>query len=79
MRTLLVLFAEIEHDLIVARTIEGITAARAKGKMLGRPEGLGRSRLDKFKPEIIALMKNGSQHQFIAKRYGVTSESSRSL
>ncbi len=73
MRTMLALFAEIEHDLIVARTTEGIAAARAKGKMLGRPKGLGRSRLDKFEPEIIALMKNGSQRQFIAKRYGVTS------
>jgi DNA invertase Pin-like site-specific DNA recombinase len=73
MRTLLSLFAEIEHDLIVARTIEGIAAARAKGKQLGRPKGLGKSRLDKFEPEIIALMKNGSQRQFIAKRYGVTS------
>ena len=73
MRTMLALFAEIEHDLIVARTIEGIAAARAKGKLLGRPKGLGKSRLDKYKPEIIALMKNGSQRQFIAKRYGVTS------
>lgn len=73
MRTMLALFAEIEHDLIVARTIEGIAAARAKGKMLGRPKGLGKSRLDNYEPEIIALMKNGSQRQFIAKRYGVTS------
>lgn len=73
MRTMLALFAEIEHDLIVARTKEGIAAARAKGKMLGRPKGMGKSRLDKHEPEIIALMKNGSQRQFIAKRYGVTS------
>jgi len=73
MRTMLALFAEIEHELIVARTIEGIAAARAKGTMLGRPKGIGSSKLDKFEPEIIALMKNGSQRQFIAKRYGVTS------
>lgn len=73
MRTMLALFAEIEHDLIVARTIEGIATARTKGKMLGRPKGLGKSRLDNYEPEIIALMKNGSQRQFIAKRYGVTS------
>jgi DNA invertase Pin-like site-specific DNA recombinase len=73
MRTMLALFAEIEHDLIVARTIEGIAAARAKGMLLGRPKGIGKSRLDKFEPEIIALMKNGSQRQFIAKRYGVSS------
>jgi DNA invertase Pin-like site-specific DNA recombinase len=72
MRTMLALFAEIEHDLIVARTKEGIAAARAKGKLLGRPRGIGKSRLDAHEPEIIALMKNGSQRQFIAKRYGVT-------
>ncbi len=72
MRTMLALFAEIEHDLIVARTKEGIAAARAKGKLLGRPRGIGKSRLDVHEPEIIALMKNGSQRQFIAKRYGVT-------
>lgn len=72
MRTMLGLFAEIEHDLIVARTIEGIASARANGKLLGRPKGLGKSRLDKHEPEIIALMKNGSQRQFIAKRFGVT-------
>jgi DNA invertase Pin-like site-specific DNA recombinase len=73
MRTMLALFAEIEHDLIVARTKEGIVAAREKGKLLGRPKGPGKSRLDKFEPEIIALIKNGSQRKFIAKRYGVTS------
>ena len=31
------------------------------------------NRFSKFEPEIIGLMKNGSQRQFIAKRYGVTS------
>ena len=72
MSTLLTLFAEIERDLISARTKEGLAAARAKGKLLGRPKGIGKSRLDKHGEEIIALMKNGSQRQFIAKRYGVT-------
>ena len=67
------LFAEIEHDLIVSRTKEGLAAARAKGKILGRPKGIGKSRLDEHREEIIALIKNGSQRQFIAKRYGVTS------
>lgn len=72
MSTLLTLFAEIEHDLISARTKEGLQAARDKGKLLGRPKGIGKSRLDKHREEIIALLKNGSQRQFIAKRYGVT-------
>ncbi|HKM39208.1 MAG TPA: recombinase family protein, partial [bacterium] len=60
MRTMLGLFAEIERDLISARTKEGLAAAKASGKRLGRPKGPGKSKLDKFKPEIVALLKNGS-------------------
>ncbi|MCK4346696.1 MAG: recombinase family protein [Bacteroidales bacterium] len=71
MRTMLGLFAEIERDLISARTKEGLAAARAKGRMLGRPKGIGKSRLDEHREEIIALLKNGSQRQFIARRYKV--------
>ena len=41
------LFAEVERDLISERTKEGLAAAKAKGKRLGRPKGaLGTSRLD---------------------------------
>jgi DNA invertase Pin-like site-specific DNA recombinase len=72
MRTMLALFAEIERDLISARTKEGLAAARAKGAQLGRPKGPGKSRLDRYEPEIVALLKNGSRKNFIAKRYGVT-------
>jgi len=72
MRTLLGLFSEIERDLIIARTKEGLEAARAKGIVLGRPKGIGKSRLDKYKEEIIALIKNGSQRKFIAERYKVS-------
>ena len=72
MRTMLALFAEIERDLISARTKEGIAAARAKGVQLGRPKGPGKSRLDPYKLEIEALLKNGSRKSFIAERYGVT-------
>jgi DNA invertase Pin-like site-specific DNA recombinase len=72
MRTMLGLFAEIERDLISYRTKEGLHAARSKGKILGRPKGPGKSRLDPFKPEIIALLKNGAKKNFIAKRYGIT-------
>ena len=68
MITMFGLFAEIERDLISERTKQGLQAARAKGKILGRPKGLGKSRLDDFKPEIEALLKNGSSKTFIAKR-----------
>ena len=33
------LFAEVERDLISERTKEGLAAAKAKGKRLGRPKG----------------------------------------
>ena len=61
--------AEIERDLISKRTIEGLKAARAKGKLLGRPKGVGKSKLDVHKDEIIALMKTCSTQVYIAKKY----------
>jgi DNA invertase Pin-like site-specific DNA recombinase len=64
--------AEIEKDLISKRTVEGLRAARAKGKLLGRPKGPGKSKLDKYKEEIVALLKTGSTQVYIAKKYGTT-------
>jgi DNA invertase Pin-like site-specific DNA recombinase len=61
--------AEIEKDLIRKRTVEGLQAARAKGKLLGRPKGPGKSKLDQYKEEIVALLKTGSTHVYIAKKY----------
>jgi Resolvase, N terminal domain len=41
------LFAEIERDLICERAKEGLAAARARGRLLGRPKGsVGPSKLD---------------------------------
>jgi DNA invertase Pin-like site-specific DNA recombinase len=71
MRKMLGLFTEIERDLISAKTKEGLQVAKASGKRLGRPKGPGKSKLDKHKKEIIALLKNGSKKTFIAERYGV--------
>lgn len=64
--------AEIERDLISQRTKEALAARRQMGIKLGRPRGVGKSKLDKFRPEIEALMANGSRHKFIAHRYGTT-------
>jgi DNA invertase Pin-like site-specific DNA recombinase len=72
MVTLFGLFAEIERDLISERTKQGLILARERGKQLGRPKGSGKSKLDKFKPEIEALLKNGSTKTFIARRYGTS-------
>lgn len=64
--------AEIERDLISSRTKEALRAKKAQGISLGRPKGPGKSKLDKFRPEIEALLANGSTQLFIAKRYGTT-------
>ena len=64
--------AEIEHDIISKRTTEGLKAARARGKLLGRPRGTGKSKLDEHKEKIITLLKNGSTQVYIAKKYGTT-------
>jgi len=72
MRTMLGLFAEIERDLIVARTKEGLEAARKSGKILGRPKGPGKSKLDDYREAIIADLKGGVTKAFISKKHGVT-------
>lgn len=64
--------SEIERDLISQRTIEALKAKKAMGMKLGRPTGPGKSKLDRHKPEIEALLKNGSTQKFIAKRYKTT-------
>jgi DNA invertase Pin-like site-specific DNA recombinase len=70
--TMMSLFSEIERDLISARTKEALKAKAASGVKLGRPKGPGKSRLDQFRPEIEALLKNGSPKSFVAKRYHVS-------
>jgi len=72
MATILSLVAELERDFISMRTKEGLRAAKAKGVKLGRPKGPGKSKLDPFRLEIEALLKNGSTKKFIADRYKVS-------
>jgi len=61
--------AEIERDLISSRTKEALQARKAAGIKLGRPKGPGKSKLDKYKEEIIALLKTGSSKTYLAKKY----------
>ena len=64
--------AEIERDLISRRTKEALNSRKLAGVKLGRPKGAGKSKLDQFRPEITALLQNGSKQKFIAGRYGTT-------
>ncbi len=73
MITMFSLFAEIERDLISERTKEGIAAARAKGKVIGRPKGvLGKSKLDGKEEDIRLLLKKEVGITSIAKIMGVS-------
>ena len=62
--------SEIERDLISKRTKEALRARKVAGVKLGRPKGAEKSKLDEFKEEIVALLRNGSSEKFVANRYG---------
>lgn len=64
--------AEIERELMSQRTKEALRVLKERGVKLGRPKGIGKSKLDPFKPEIEALLNNGSTQKFVAKRYNTT-------
>jgi len=64
--------ARIEWDLLIQRTREGREAAKARGVKFGRPSGPGKSKLDKYEEEIVALLKTGSRQNYIAKKVGMT-------
>jgi DNA invertase Pin-like site-specific DNA recombinase len=67
------LFAEVERDLISQRTKEGLAAARAKGRLLGRPKGaLGKSKLDGKEEEVRMLLEKTVSKASIAKIVGVS-------
>ena len=66
---MLAMFAEIERDLISERTKEGLKAVKARGVKLGRPKGPGKSKLDSYREEIVALLNNGASKAYVARRY----------
>lgn len=70
--------ADMERRFISARTKEALRIKKAAGVRLGRPPGPGKSKLDSYRPEIEALLANGSTKRFVARRYH-TSESNLHL
>jgi len=71
MVTMFGLFAEIERDLISQRTRDGLAAARAAGKKLGRPKGAFSSKLDAHRKEITEWRQKGVSKASLAKMYDV--------
>jgi DNA invertase Pin-like site-specific DNA recombinase len=70
--TVLGLAAEIERELIVARTREALAKRRAEGKTLGRPRGAksARLKLDTHADEIRRYVAKGISKRSIAKLVG---------
>ncbi len=64
--------AEIERDFISMRTKEALAAKKRDGKTLGRPKGIGKSKLDDVLEDIIMHLSNGSTQRFLAKKYSTT-------
>ena len=64
--------SEIERDLISQRMKEDLRYKKEQGIKLGRPPGPSKSKPDQYRPEIKALLKNGSTQKFITGRYTTT-------
>ena len=66
------LFAELERDFIAERTREGLLAAKANGKTLGRPRGSkGHSILDDRHDQVRDLLQKGVSVSSLSKIMGV--------
>jgi len=68
------LSAQIERDLISERTKQGLSVAKAKGKIIGRKVGQipYNVKLRKYQRQIIRDHKGGMTINAIAKKYNVT-------
>ena len=72
MITMFSLFAEIERDLISERTKCGLIRAKAEGKLIGRPRGLGKSKLNGKETDIQDLLQKGISRASISKLMDVS-------
>lgn len=72
MITMFSLFAEIERDLISERTKTGLIRAKAEGKLIGRPTGNGKSKLNGKENDIQDMLKKGVSRASISKLMDVS-------
>ena len=71
-------FSQLERDWILERTIAGLEAAKASGKMLGKPKYAisKNTQFEEHKEKIYEYLKLGLSYEKIVKIIGVGSKSS---
>jgi len=69
--TVLAGIAEFERDLISERVKSGLSAARARGKVLGRQKG-ERPKSDRLAPKVMALVAEKRSYRWIARDLGIS-------
>jgi len=73
MVTMFSLFAELERDIISARTKTALAAKKAGGKKLGKPKGtLQESKLDLHQERIKEFLQHGVAKSAIARMLGTS-------
>jgi putative DNA-invertase from lambdoid prophage Rac len=70
MRTIMAGLAEFERDLIRERVKSGLSAARARGVVLGRKEGYRPS--DKKAKKVLAMHGDGLSYRLIGRNLGLS-------
>jgi DNA invertase Pin-like site-specific DNA recombinase len=63
--------AEFERELIQERIRSGISAAKARGKRLGRQPGQ-RPKSDRLAPKVLALIASGRSYRLIGRELGLS-------
>jgi putative DNA-invertase from lambdoid prophage Rac len=71
---ILMAVAEFEREIIRERVNSGLRAARARGAILGRP-----STLQKYVPQVRALLQSGATVANIASQLRLASSSAHKL
>lgn len=71
MATFLSGIAEFERDLISERVKSGLTAAKARGKKLGRQKGQ-RPKSDRLTPQVLKFVEEGRSYRWIARELSIS-------
>ena len=71
MATMLAGIAQFERDLISERVKSGLSAAKARGKKLGRRPGQ-RPKSDRLAPKVLQAVSEGRSYRWIARDLGIS-------